>query len=200
LSKIDELILKDHPHLTAKDDCYFLWEWNGAPYSQSATTNFIGNFQREARFRDQNPWWYKEQAMGHAAWAIAHTVPVEWLAKSTFVPIPPSKIKSDPRHDPRLIDTLRRVPVKDAREMVVQLLNTESRQKQISPISRAHNWKLVEALLKPKPTHCVIFDDLLTGGSHFAAMKIVLAQKFIGIPISGLFLARRILVNTALDL
>jgi hypothetical protein len=199
LSRIDELIRDDHAHLTAKDDCYFLWEWSVAPYAESATTNFIGNFQRETRFRRQNPWWYKEQAINHAAAALAQTVPKEWIAKATFIPMPPSKIKTDERYDSRLLDTLHLVPVKDAREMVLQLINGESRQKNISPVNRAHNWKLDDPLTRPKPAHFVIFDDLITGGSHFAAMKIVLARKFVGIPITGLFLARRVFANAALE-
>jgi hypothetical protein len=43
--------------------------------------------------------------------------------------------------------------------------------------------------------HIVVFDDLLSGGSHFAAMKIGLSRLFPGVRISGVFLARRVPSN-----
>jgi hypothetical protein len=83
-------------------------------------------------------------------------------------------------------------PLADIRELVVQLQNGESREKGISPVQRANNWAIDEELLLPAPAHIVIFDDLLTGASHFAGMKIVLDRCYPGIPVSGLFLARRL--------
>ena len=131
--------------------------------------------------------------MLHAARAVAATMLAEWQT-STFVPIPPSKIKDDPRHDSRLIDTLRIVQpaIPDVQELVIQVTNTQSRAKDVSPVMRAHNWKLDLNSLRRIPRHFVVFDDLLTGASHFAAMKIVLARKFPNVTVSGLFLARRL--------
>lgn len=204
LVKIDQLIALEHAHLTASDDCYHLWEWDGAPYDLSAATNFIGNFQRHPRFKDLPdkpwPWRYKQYAIQHAADAIGRTMLPEWK-KSLFVPVPPSKIKGDPGHDSRLIDTLKLTDNGNLRcnELVLQLINTESRAKNIPPITRANNWKLSLDSLKKPPEHFVVFDDLLTGGSHFSAMKIVLARKFKGVPVSGLFLARRVLPSATAD-
>jgi hypothetical protein len=194
LRKIDELTRVDHYYLCEDDDCYYLWEWDAAPYSESAATDFIGNFQRDMRFKDaQWPWYFKKQAMLHAAKAIAQTMLPEWQT-STFVPVPPSRTREDPRHDPRLISTLLApiLRVADARELVIQTTNTQSREKNISPGSRAANWTLDQNLLAPVPRHIVVFDDLLTGGSHFAAMKIVLGSVFPNVAVSGLFLARRL--------
>jgi hypothetical protein len=194
LLKIDALTRLDHYHLCDEDECYYLWEWDAAPYAQSATTDFIGNFQRDMRFKDsQWPWFYNKQAMLHAAKAIAQTMPPEWRT-STFVPVPPSRIKTDPRHDLRLISTLAVSVsgVADARELVLQVTNTQSREKMISPASRASNWTIDATLIKPIPSGIVVFDDLLTGASHFAAMKIILSRQFPHVPISGLFLARRL--------
>jgi orotate phosphoribosyltransferase len=44
----------------------------------------------------------------------------------------------------------------------------------------------------PAPEKIVVFDDVLTGGSHFKAMKIVLRQRYPEVDIIGLFLARSI--------
>jgi hypothetical protein len=77
-------------------------------------------------------------------------------------------------------------------ELVIQLENTQSREKHISPARRAANWKLDLSSLTGPPSRFVVFDDLLAGASHFAGMKIVLARKFPNVPVSGLFLARRL--------
>jgi hypothetical protein len=201
LVKIDALTRLEHYHLTADDDCYFLWEWDAAPYAESATTDFIGNFQRDPKFRDRYwPWLFKNQAMRHAAAAICQTILPEWES-SVFVPVPPSKVKGDPRHDSRLMDTLRfaGTHVRESRELILQVTNSESRQKDFSPSMRAHNWTINLSSLAQVPQHVVVFDDLLTGGSHFAAMKIVLARKLQGVPVSGLFLARRVLASQTAD-
>jgi hypothetical protein len=201
LVQIDILTAQEHYHLAPTDDCYFLWEWDAASYAQSAITDFIGNFQRDPKFRAKYwPWLFKAIAIEHAATAICRTVLPEWRT-SVFVPVPPSRIKSDPRHDSRLIDTLRLASsaINETHELVLQLTNTDSRQKKISPQTRAHNWTLCLDSLRKMPEHFVVFDDLLTGGSHFAAMKIALARKFPGVPVSGLFLARRVLPSQTAD-
>ncbi len=192
------MIREQHFHLAEDDECYFLWEWNGAPYAESATTNLIGNFQRETRFRRQNAWFYKEQAISHAAAALQHTLPAIWKAESTFVPMPPSKIPSDTRYDTRLADTLARMSpaLADTRDLIEQIVNTESRAKNIRPEERLKNLQVKDLLLlDPRPKHLVIFDDVLSGGSHFVAMKKYLTLLFPGVDVSGVFLARRVLPN-----
>jgi hypothetical protein len=194
LRKIDALSRVDHYHLCETDDCYYLWEWDGAPYSESAITDFIGNYQREMRFKDSHwPWIFKKQAILYAARAVQETLLPEWR-EATFVPVPPSKIKTDPAHDPRLITTLSPPALNgvDARELVLQIRNTQSREKNISPEARAANWALSPDVLALRPQRFVVFDDLLTGGSHFAGMKIALARACPNIPVEGLFLARRL--------
>lgn len=183
----------DHFHLSSEDDCYYLWEWDAAPYATSAVTDFIGNFQREMRFEHHtNPWPrnFKKRAILYAARAIRQVVLPQW-ENSVYVPVPPSRVEDDPGHDPRLITTLQQAGLK-AHELVVQLSNTQSRVKKIPPHVRANNWKLDLDSLTKSPEHFVVFDDLLTGASHFAGMKLVLGRKFPDVPVSGLFLARRL--------
>jgi hypothetical protein len=83
---------------------------------------------------------------------------------------------------------------------VVQVKNTESRQKGLTPQERLDNWEIDARLLLPRPAHIVVFDDLLTGGSHFAAMKMGFARQLPGVPVSGIFLARRVVPDTLMAL
>jgi predicted amidophosphoribosyltransferase len=48
-----------------------------------------------------------------------------------------------------------------------------------------------ETKADPEPQRFVVFDDLLTTGSHFKAVAQVLGDRFPDKPIIGLFIARR---------
>jgi hypothetical protein len=54
---------------------------------------------------------------------------------------------------------------------------------------------MINEVANPAPDRILIVDDLLTGGSHFAGMKMVLARRFPDTPSAGLFLARRATTN-----
>jgi hypothetical protein len=198
LRQIDPLVRLHHFHLCSEDDCYYLWEWDAAPYATSAVTDFVGNFQKDMKFRNSHwPWHFKKQAILHAARAIRQVALPQWK-NSVYVPVPPSKIKDNPGHDPRLIVTLEQSGL-NGHELVLQLSDTESKAKNIPPHVRANNWRLDLDSLTESPEHFVVFDDLLTGASHFAGIKLVLARKFPDVPVSGLFLARRLLQSQISD-
>jgi hypothetical protein len=100
------------------------------------------------------------------------------------------------------VDALSQVPLADVRDIVSQTRNYASRQKQISPEDRLVDWEIYHEDILAQPTHIVVFDDVVAGGSHFAAMKMGLARRFPGVPVSGVFLARRVVPDpvSALDL
>lgn len=54
------------------------------------------------------------------------------------------------------------------------------------------DYEIVEALAEPPPRQIGIFDDVLTAGTHYRAMHTVLSRRFPGVPITGLFVARRV--------
>jgi hypothetical protein len=195
LLQIDELTVFEHHHIGLEDECFYVWErQSGATYLQSATNDFISNLQIPTSSYGTNRWYWKQQAIEHAARALGTLVPPSWKESSTFVPIPPSVVNDDPKYDARLITILKTVfpRLADCRELVRQKESTISKQKNISPEDRAGNYELCKRCFYPEPKHIVIFDDMLAGGSHFKAMKKVLAGGFPTVPISGLFLARAI--------
>ena len=53
-------------------------------------------------------------------------------------------------------------------------------------------YQIDESLCNPAPTDIFLFDDVLTVGAHFRAMKIVLKKRFQDVRVSGFFIARRI--------
>ena len=56
-------------------------------------------------------------------------------------------------------------------------------------------YQIDERLANPAPRWIGVFDDLLTAGTHFVAMKRILAARFPGIRIQGFFIARRVFPN-----
>jgi hypothetical protein len=55
-----------------------------------------------------------------------------------------------------------------------------------------------EALAQPAPRTIGIFDDVLTTGRHFKAIRSVLRARFPDVPIVGIFVVRRVPESTLL--
>jgi hypothetical protein len=200
LLEIDELIISEHWHVDPDDDCYFMWERiSGASYQESATNQLIANLQIPMSQREANPWRfrYKGHAVRYSAHALGALLPGDWRVNGTFVPIPPSRVKDDPEHDPRVLAVLQTVnpALADIRELVLLRENAEAKAKNVSPHERAENYEIDEGETDPEPEHLIIFDDVLAGASHFKAMKMVLSERFPDATVTGLFLARSIRPN-----
>jgi len=81
----------------------------------------------------------------------------------------------------------------DVRELVYQESTVEAshlRGDRPKPAEIAANYRIDERLTDPRPTAIGIVDDVLTAGSHFKAMQMVLERHFPGVRTFGLFLAR----------
>jgi hypothetical protein len=195
LQQIDQLTVWDHPYITLNDECYFGWEYvvKGG-YVHYDVNDFIQNFEIPSNWPNPLRLRHKRRAIAFAGKALQSLIPADLKQTSTFVPIPPSKIKGDPAHDERLSLALRSIapPLADVRELVLQNENTISKGKQIPPSQRAANYRINEECALPDPTHIVLVDDVLTTGSHFKGAMMVLQQHYPNVGIVGLFLARAI--------
>jgi hypothetical protein len=60
-------------------------------------------------------------------------------------------------------------------------------------------YEIDETLAQPAPTAIGIFDDVLTAGTHYRAMEITLRNCFPGVPIFGIFIARRVFPTSDFD-
>jgi len=175
------------------DECFFLWERvTGGRFQDYPTNDLISNLQIPVSCRGSYRWYWKGHAIRYAAEALSQLIPTP-LLDATFVPIPPSLTKQNPNHDSRILDMIRQaVRMQDVRELVLTIQDTVAKEKNISPQRRAQNYRINEDCADPTPTDIVVVDDVLAGGSHFKAMKIVAAQRFPHARVYGLFLARAI--------
>ena len=61
----------------------------------------------------------------------------------------------------------------------------------LSPDQIEALYRINGGLVTPTPTVVVLVDDVLTTGAHFKAAQSVLRKQFPGVPVFGLFVARR---------
>lgn len=196
LTLIDELIREQHYYLEPDDLCYFFGEYTarqGAAHSE--TNQLILNLKKGNERRAFADYRYKELAISRVAQMI--TEAISDLDEFTFVPIPPSKCIDDPAYDDRMTAILRICrelnPSVDYRELVAQNNSTTASHMAVnrpSPDEIVANYRINTDLLEGCRSNIVVFDDVLTAGSHFKAMKTFLRQSLPEANIAGLFVAR----------
>jgi predicted amidophosphoribosyltransferase len=174
----------------------FLYEYtSGKNYSFSATNSLISNLKKKA---GAGGYHYKAPTIERCAQELAAAINSKWLDGATLVPVPPSKVRGDPYYDDRMSRVCRQIrvaPALDVRELVVQrhslpaALESDQRPT-VDDLLKAY--QLDESLANPPPQWIGVFDDVLTVGTHFVAMKKILSDRFPGVQISGFFIARRV--------
>lgn len=199
LTKIDDLTRPDHSYLSATDDCYFLGEYTARQgFAFSAANNLILNFKKSVNRRGTAQWQWKERAIQQAAGAFRAALNDEFLNIATLVPVPPSKAKSDPLYDDRMLRMLHAIrlrPSVDIRELLMQTASSEAAHDQAvrpRPEEIAARYTVPSTMRLPAPHAILICDDVLTTGAHYRAAHSVLQQAFPGTRMLGLFIARRV--------
>ena len=200
-SQIDRTNRDEYRYITETDACYYIWERMSqvkGDYYKYPTNNFISNFKIPVSLKKSRPtphdrWYYKLHALQFAARALGALMPTEWR-DYTFVPIPPSKTKTDPYHDPRCLRTLQAVQpaLPDVRELILLTESAEAEQKGLTPYERAEHYQINAALIHPEPQVVFLFDDVFTTGCHFKAAELVLKSRFPYVMVVGIFLARAV--------
>jgi len=207
LSKIDDSNRRDHYHLIADDECYYLFEYTShKDFNFGFANDLISNLKKAVERRGRAEYRYKTTAIRNCSRYLAETLNDDWLRTATLVPVPPSKDKQNALYDDRVtaicrgIDGLKPYAV-DMRELVEQQTSIQAAHE--NPDNRPSVddlrpiYRVSEGITAPVPRSIGIIDDVLTAGSHFRAMKDVLAQRFPNVPIAGIFVARRVFPNDA---
>jgi len=143
-------------------------------------------------------WKYKGLAIRICAHAFATALKAFEIDTMTFVPVPPSKIESDPLYDNRLVRMLEiahqfcgGLDIRKCVEQTENLLPSHLREDRLTPSEIVGVYRFRKRLSKPLPTKIAIVDDVLTTGAHFKAMETKLLDQYPRVNVVGLFLARR---------
>ncbi len=199
LQQIDDLARPDHYYLTSDDRCYYWGEYTARKgYAFSDTNGLILNFKKSVARRGRPEWRYKEQAIARAASMFRAAIREDALPQITLVPIPPSKARNHPEYDDRMLQMLQQIGRgrdADIRELVAQTESIEAAHDadvRPRPEDLIAIYAINESVAEPSPQNIFVFDDVLTTGCHFKAMKQVLSVRFPNVPVLGLFIARRV--------
>jgi len=206
LSEIDDSNRHDHARLHDDDNCLYLYEYtSGRDYSFSATNDLINNLKKKptasaAQLR------YKAGAITRCGRELQDALSGAWLDVATIVPVPCSKAVGHPDFDNRMGLVARAIrPGVDVRNLVTQRESTTAAHEvgiggdRVTVDELLRLYQVDETLADPHPRTIGVLDDVLTAGTHFRAMRTVLSQRFPGVPITGLFIARRVFPPAALD-
>jgi hypothetical protein len=197
LTKLDELLRSDHYYLCPTDECFFIGEYTARQgFKFSSTNDLIYNLKKKMDKRGRPEWMYKSWAIRTAADQLRNSLNPDFLRAATFVPIPPSKTKLDPLYDDRMSQVLRLLgPDVDARELVNQIQSMEdahSTEQRPTPDDLYAKYEIDGALVDARPRQMAVVDDVLTTGAHFKAMQRLLNETYPGMPLIGIFIARRV--------
>lgn len=140
------------------------------------------------------------RAIDRVARSIRANLKPTALTALTFVPIPPSKPVGHPEHDDRIAAIARAITGADARDLLV---TREARDARHGQSARRDPEALRETLmlraqgLGGPVQQIVLLDDVLTTGCSFTVCRDMLAEALPGIPIIGVFVARRVIDPSA---
>jgi predicted amidophosphoribosyltransferase len=201
------MLLERHYHLNSDDRCGFLIEFTSHKgYEFSAANSLILNLKKKPSLRSTGPWRFKVQDIKRCSLRLGDAMNHNWLKRATLVPIPPSKVKTDPDYDDRIEAICKGIPTDfeiDVRNIVKQTESYtpshESEDHRITVDELLKIYEIDEAVAAPVPTEIGIVDDVLTAGVHYRAMHTILSERFPDAKIYGFFIARRVLPDPADD-
>jgi hypothetical protein len=194
LQEIDDTNRRDHAYLGEDDECYFLYEYTaGAGWRGGDTNQLIHNLQKKS---GDGGFHYKAPAIARCAAAFSETITGNWLAESCLVPVPPSKIRTDPLYDDRMhrvCSLICKPGAPKVIELIEQIESTETFKggNRKRPDELRANYRFEEQSLAGLPQSIGIVDDVLTTGSHFRAIKDMILERLPDHRVIGFFVARR---------
>lgn len=199
LVKMDEAALNMHSALTWTDDCYYLLDFTPRKrYGFHPDNDLIKNFKRRPDRSGFIALKRKEWATREIAYLLRSALAgVVDFAHSTIVPVPPSKVRSHPFFDDRVLQVLRMACPADAdiRELIVCRSDQEAvheRDNRPSLPELFANYALGVVGSAPVRETVVLFDDVVTSGRHFVACRRCIREHFPERDVVGVFLARRL--------
>jgi hypothetical protein len=205
---LGDLARSDHCFLTAADQCWCLGRYVAGPgYRAGQVNQLIANLKCAPSVAAVSPARraHKREAIDQAAMALRRAVNREWAENATWIPIPPSRAPGHPDYDDRLMRILRKAFSDydaDVRSVLYQVHSQcadHFRAPRVSFQTLYEGMRVNPASLASRALRAqiVLFDDVLTTGKHYRCCERRLSEALAGVPISGLFLARRVLSGRA---
>lgn len=196
--------LSDCYYLEEDDICVYLGDYTPrGGYDCSDVNQLIANLKKSIDRREMDDYRYKLSAIDQCASMIKCVL--DHILKQTtasiiIIPIPPSKSKDHELYDNRMINIATKASQDQDRvkviEFVEQITSTEAMHlsaSRLSPLQLQNNYDVLSEIPDTDNVEVVlIFDDVLTTGSHFKAVKNMILNQYPNLSgkIYGLFIAK----------
>lgn len=219
LTEVGDLERPDHTFLPERARCYFWGEYtpfkhtDGLNWDYSPTNKLMSNFKKKIERKGRSDWHYKGQAIDQVANFFAQAW--KWQAlheqhRVAVIPIPPSKARTDPAYDPRMLEVLNAISTKTRIQLDIRdclsfsgryAASHESDDRPTPDDLYAElHFDAASGQPNKQPGAIFLFDDMLTTGAHYVAVTRKLVEVFPGIQVVGNFVARRITPNPFADI
>ncbi|MBN8538468.1 MAG: hypothetical protein J0M15_15555 [Deltaproteobacteria bacterium] len=184
------------PHIMTNDVCIYAREYKaGQGYAAGETNQLILNFKMFVTFKGTNRWRYRDRDVRK----FAEEAALNFGANSTvaITAIPSSKAKNDPDYTNRFEDmlthllTLRPNLIEEWPVELIQTVQASHQAGSRNPqqIQQHYRWR---GFQNGVPQTLVLFDDVVTTGSHFRAMSDFIRSNGYTGNIVGIFWARSV--------
>jgi hypothetical protein len=204
LRALDAQQCAEHAFLSAADRCHCLAEYlPGRGYRAGEVNQLIVNLKCPPLIAalDARRWHYKQRAIDDIASALRNALGQAEVERATWIPIPTSRPAGDSDYDDRLPRILRtafghyQLDLRCALYQRQAMPADHGRARRLSADALLRVIGLERELLVREPLRerIVLFDDVLTSGKHYKCCERRLRELLADVPISGLFVARRVL-------
>lgn len=211
LSRISQDIIRaEYCHLEEESCCYYFGEYMAREGDSNEVNQFIYNYKKLPSHKVKHPlaYRYKKEAIGRTTRALVDCLSqsLDPGIRTILVPIPGSKDKKHPEYDDRNSLTLKRTTSELEKlgfeiETQEAIINTKSRTASHSTCNRPSLEELQTTLVlaedlvyasEEETILVVLFDDVLTRGSHFTTSCNLIKQWLPSAEVAGVFIARTI--------
>lgn len=203
LKTLDTSSIGDHSKIDVEDNIFYLEDYEAkGTFQGSNGNNIILNLKKSMDRKGTSEWIHKERAIREIADVIADVMNegAERVEKVYWIPVPPSKNKTDPLFDDRVYRILvlahglsgnHKHIVADVFQQTLSrdAFSTKKIARSIEDLTANYVMGDIPKY-NPKTDAIVIFDDVLTTGCHFKAIEGMIRDKYDDPDITGIFVAR----------
>jgi len=197
LVQIDELLMRRHSHLEPTDVCFKIMDYKGwRKFGPNPVNRLIMDFKIDVN-SSSNRIEVKKRAINSIAEILNDAFPTI-KNELFFIPVPPSKKKTDPLYDDRMIKVLMKFCELRTNANLCEAISCKESMpaSHLSPVRPSMNEIFknlqINNSIDLNNKNVIIIDDVIRDGAHFKACQRIISAKFQTRSICGVFLGSNV--------